>query len=195
MQKTPSPWTIVLTGWLGFMFATAVAALIPTLQLAVAPILCHAPYSHGVVEVHNYSYGTTSGYSIFLRCANAQRREHGTSVFAIVGLLWLYGWAGALLIRGVYYWTKFGITKGVDAYWRRRLPPPPARPRPAATPKSLLGATPASTAAAPAARRSPVSARGRPDPIDQLARLADLRDRGVLSDAEFAVEKAKVLGN
>ena len=198
MQKRPSPWTIVLSGWLGFMFATAVAALIPSLQLAVAPILCHAPYSHGVVQVHDYSYGTTSGYSIFLRCANAQHQEHGTSVFAVVGLLWLYGWAGALLIRGGYYWTKFGITKGVDAYWRRRLPPPPSHPRPLATPKSLLGATPASTssapAAAPAARRGPVSMGRRPDPIDQLARLADLRDRGVLSDDEFVAEKARVLG-
>jgi hypothetical protein len=32
------------------------------------------------------------------------------------------------------------------------------------------------------------------DPVDRLAKLADLKDRGVLTDAEFAAEKAKILG-
>jgi hypothetical protein len=36
--------------------------------------------------------------------------------------------------------------------------------------------------------------RGGSDPEDRLAKLADLRDRGVLSDDEFAAEKAKILG-
>lgn len=37
---------------------------------------------------------------------------------------------------------------------------------------------------------------GRPgsDPEDRLAKLADLKERGVLSDEEFAAEKAKILG-
>jgi hypothetical protein len=37
---------------------------------------------------------------------------------------------------------------------------------------------------------------GRPasDPEDRLAKLADLKERGVLSDDEFAAEKAKILG-
>jgi hypothetical protein len=33
------------------------------------------------------------------------------------------------------------------------------------------------------------------DPIDALTRLADLRDRGVLTDVEFEAQKAKVLGS
>lgn len=33
-----------------------------------------------------------------------------------------------------------------------------------------------------------------PDVADQLTKLADLRDRGVLTDAEFEAQKAKVLG-
>ena len=205
MDKRPSLWTIIVTGWLGFMFATAVAALIPKLQLLAAPILCHAPYSHGVVEVHNFSYGPTSGYSTSLRCANAQNQEQGTSVVLVVGLLWLYGWAGALLIRGVYYWGKFLVKTGVDAYWRRRLPPPRVHPRPTiSTPKDLLGATAASPSVAPAARAprtmgGAVLVNGRwvargPDPVDQLTRLADLHGRGALTDQEFAAEKAKILG-
>jgi hypothetical protein len=32
------------------------------------------------------------------------------------------------------------------------------------------------------------------DPADQLTKLADLRDRGVLTDEEFAAQKAKILG-
>ena len=41
---------------------------------------------------------------------------------------------------------------------------------------------PAAVAAAPA-----------PDPIEQLQRLGELRDQGVLTDAEFAVQKDRVL--
>ena len=40
--------------------------------------------------------------------------------------------------------------------------------------------------------------RGRPhpsDPIDALTRLADLRDRGVLTDEEFEAQKARLLGS
>jgi hypothetical protein len=196
MEKTPSPWTIVLTGWLGFMFAVVGGAVFPRLQLAAAPILCHGAYSHGVVEVHNYSYGTTTGYSTSLRCANAAHQEHGTSLFAVFGLLWVYGWAGLLVIRGIYYWAKFAVTRGMDAYWRRRLPPPKVQPSAVvATPQALLGTTPASTpkpiAPAPVGLERPIKTRA--DPVEQLARLADLRDRGVLTDAEFTSEKARIL--
>jgi outer membrane murein-binding lipoprotein Lpp len=55
-----------------------------------------------------------------------------------------------------------------------QAPPPPA---------------PAPAAAAPAAPpTAPVDVTG------ELERLADLRDRGVLSDAEFALEKSRLLG-
>lgn len=33
------------------------------------------------------------------------------------------------------------------------------------------------------------------DPLERLQKLADLRDHGVLPDAEFAAEKAKIFGN
>jgi ABC-type multidrug transport system fused ATPase/permease subunit len=35
---------------------------------------------------------------------------------------------------------------------------------------------------------------GSSNSADQLAKLAELKDKGVLSDAEFATEKAKILG-
>jgi hypothetical protein len=37
------------------------------------------------------------------------------------------------------------------------------------------------------------AASPKPDVADQLTKLADLRDRGVLSDAEFETQKAKIL--
>ena len=37
-------------------------------------------------------------------------------------------------------------------------------------------------------------AASQADPAQQLSQLADLHDRGVLSDDEFAAQKAKLLG-
>jgi predicted lipid-binding transport protein (Tim44 family) len=42
-----------------------------------------------------------------------------------------------------------------------------------------------------AAAPAPVEAAA--DPYEQLSKLAELKDRGVLSSAEFEVEKAKIL--
>ncbi len=48
---------------------------------------------------------------------------------------------------------------------------------------------PTPPAPAPAAPAAPA-----PDPIHQLKELAALRDQGVLTEAEFAAQKAKLLG-
>lgn len=45
---------------------------------------------------------------------------------------------------------------------------------------------------APAAPAPPPAA---PDQFDQLRKLGDLRDRGILTDDEFAAQKAKILAN
>jgi hypothetical protein len=47
-------------------------------------------------------------------------------------------------------------------------PPPPPPPAPAAAPAA--------------------------DPIEQLKELAELKQQGILTDAEFAAQKAKILG-
>jgi hypothetical protein len=44
----------------------------------------------------------------------------------------------------------------------------------------------------PAPAPAPVPA---PDPIEQLTKLGQLRDSGVLTDEEFAAQKAKILGS
>jgi hypothetical protein len=54
-----------------------------------------------------------------------------------------------------------------------------------------IGAQPVAPPTAPTA---PFTAAAGADPlVDRLARLADLRDRGVLTEAEFQAQKAKLL--
>jgi hypothetical protein len=40
----------------------------------------------------------------------------------------------------------------------------------------------------------PPPAAEAPDPIEQLTKLAALKDQGILTEAEFAAQKAKILG-
>lgn len=71
----------------------------------------------------------------------------------------------------------------------------PSQAPAAAQPVAAAAATAA--AAAPVAAAAPAPAT--PDPsnliADELTKLASLRDSGVLTDAEFAAQKAKLLGN
>jgi hypothetical protein len=41
----------------------------------------------------------------------------------------------------------------------------------------------------------PVAAAPAVDPIDQLTKLAALKEQGIITDAEFVVQKAKILGS
>ncbi len=67
---------------------------------------------------------------------------------------------------------------------RPKPPPRPAAPRPAAP------------TAPPSTWQMPVRPAATPqaDPLDQLAKLAELRKSGVLTEAEFQAQKAKLLG-
>ncbi len=212
MVKRPSWLTLILTFWVGFMFATAVAALFPSLRLLAAPILCRAPYGHGVVQVHDFSYGPTSGYSLSLRCANAAHQEKATSWLAVIGVLWLLGWVGAFVIRQIYYWLKVLVLKPLravsDRRFERRAPRRPASMRShlasGSDSASAISNTPATSAARELARQiragGPAVLVGgsllatSPDSVSQLTRLADLHARGALTDEEFAAEKAKIVG-
>ena len=56
----------------------------------------------------------------------------------------------------------------------------------------MVGAAFGAPAPAPAA--PPPSAEPQPDLADQLRKLADLRNAGILTDEEFAAQKAKLVG-
>ena len=47
---------------------------------------------------------------------------------------------------------------------------------------------------APQYAAPPPPAAAAPDPIEQLKELAALKEQGILTDAEFAAQKAKILG-
>jgi hypothetical protein len=216
MIRRPSWATLIVTGWVGFMFATAVAALVPSVRLLAAPLLCHAPYGHGVIQVHNYSYGPTSGYSLSLRCADGNHNEIGTNWLAVVGLLWLFGWVATLAIWGATYWLRVLTHKAgelISDRRERRRPvgprprPPVSRPgwltdpssasRSTATPVNpMLDDLAQSLRAGGGGTRMLINGQPFPAPadaVDQLVRLVDLRDRGVLTEQEFAAQKEKIL--
>ena len=46
----------------------------------------------------------------------------------------------------------------------------------------------------PEPQYAPAPAAAAPDPIEQLTKLAALKDSGALTEAEFEAEKAKILG-
>jgi hypothetical protein len=48
--------------------------------------------------------------------------------------------------------------------------------------------------AAPQPQYAAPAAEPQEDMYEQLAKLGDLRDKGILTDAEFEVQKARVLG-
>ncbi len=52
----------------------------------------------------------------------------------------------------------------------------------------------AQQAAPPEPQPAPAPAAAAPDPIEQLTKLAALKDSGALTEAEFEAEKAKILG-
>ncbi|MDP9482152.1 MAG: PH domain-containing protein [Chloroflexota bacterium] len=73
--------------------------------------------------------------------------------------------------------------------------PMPSAPLRVATPGESSGAGPAAAPSpAPAAAPTPARAMSAEDVTDTLRRLADLRDRGAISAAEYEAKKAELLG-
>ena len=62
----------------------------------------------------------------------------------------------------------------------------------AAVAQAVAAQAPAAPPPAPAA--APIADAGGPSLMDQLKELAGLKDAGILTDAEFAAAKAKLLG-
>jgi Short C-terminal domain len=60
-------------------------------------------------------------------------------------------------------------------------------------PQSQAAAPPPQAAAPPPQAAAPPPAPAA-DPIEQLTKLGELRDKGVLTEEEFAAQKAKLLG-
>lgn len=60
--------------------------------------------------------------------------------------------------------------------------------------QQMQAAAPAPAAPAPAPAPAAAPAMSTTDLVEQLKSLAELRDQGILTEAEFAAQKAKLLG-
>ena len=77
----------------------------------------------------------------------------------------------------------------------QRQPPDPARDH-TGEPSAVAQLTPPATdsdTAPPTAPDAPPSAGRPPDPLDEIRRLAELRDQGILTEQEFAAKKAELI--
>ena len=89
------------------------------------------------------------------------------------------------LVGGIF--AGVSIVLLIGSFWLGRAMQPLTALSTAATPRwpALAGAATAATA--------PMASAGAEPLVDRLTRLADLRDRGILTEAEFQAQKAKLL--
>jgi hypothetical protein len=116
--------------------------------------------------------------------------------------LLIYAIVALIELGGVGMWVLFKRSRGESAVPARLADKtaPTSRPTPAPAPQTPARLTPTppqhkpkAVAARPQPTPKAASRNGKADPLDRLQKLADLRDRGVLSDAEFDAEKSKIL--
>ena len=86
------------------------------------------------------------------------------------------------LLRGVA--RAAVIVRNRNRRQQPRLPPPGA----------ALGRAGARSRLRPTQQPPPQAPAPAADPIEQLTKLGELRDKGVLTEEEFAAQKAKILG-
>ncbi|MFF1904433.1 SHOCT domain-containing protein [Kitasatospora sp. NPDC058218] len=92
----------------------------------------------------------------------------------------LRGVARTAVVAGTATAVSNRVSRRQAGRWAQQEPAPaPAQPAPQPAP-----------AAAPAAAPDDMAAR-----LDQLKQLGELKNQGVLTDAEFAAQKARLLGS
>jgi hypothetical protein len=92
----------------------------------------------------------------------------------------LRGMARTAVVAGTATAVSNRVSRRQGERWARQGEYPYSEPEPAPPPPPAA----APVAAAPAA-----------DPVAQLKELAELKNQGILTDAEFSAQKAKILGS
>ena len=90
----------------------------------------------------------------------------------------LRGMARTAAVVGTAQATRGRVARRQQSRWAQEDQAYAPAPQPAPAPGP-----------APAPQAAPVA-----DPIEQLERLANLKAQGILTDAEFAAQKSKILG-
>jgi hypothetical protein len=102
--------------------------------------------------------------------------------------------AGTVARTAVVAGTATAVAGGVAARQAAKNAPAPAEAAPPETAAAPAEVAPPETVAALAEVAPPETAAAPPtDPIEMLSKLGQLRDQGVLTEEEFAAQKAKIL--
>jgi hypothetical protein len=96
-------------GFLGFMFATAFAALVPSTLLLATPFLCSGTYGQGVVDKHYFSYGLTSGRSVTVGCSDGHGNVHSASTALAVVILFVIATIALTVVIGAIVAVRSGL--------------------------------------------------------------------------------------
>ncbi len=96
----------------------------------------------------------------------------------------LRGVARTAVIAGTATAVSNGVSKRQVSRWDKK-----AQEQQAQQPQQAPPAQPAAPAPAPAAPADDMTAK-----VEQLKQLAQLKDQGILTEEEFAAQKAKILG-
>jgi hypothetical protein len=103
----------------------------------------------------------------------------------------LRGMARTAAVAGTATAVSGGVRRRQERRWaQQEAPQGYAEPQGGAQPQAAPAAPVAAAAPAPAA----APAGGEASIIDQLKQLAELKDQGILTEDEFAAQKAKLLG-
>lgn len=99
----------------------------------------------------------------------------------------LRGVARTAVVAGTATAVSNRVSRRQANRWSQQQQPQPQyyEPAPAPPPAPVYEAPPAA---------APAAAPSSSVPIEQLKQLAELKEQGILTEAEFAAEKAKLLG-
>jgi hypothetical protein len=100
---------LVGSGFLGFKFATAFAAIVPSTFLLATPFLCSGAYGHGVVNTHSYAYGSTSGRSVTVGCSDRHGHVHSASSALALLILFVIGTIVFTVVIGAIVALRSGL--------------------------------------------------------------------------------------
>lgn len=98
------------------------------------------------------------------------------------------GVARTAVVAGTATAVSGRVSRRQQGKWARQEQEAQAQQAPYAAP------APAPVAPVPAPMAAPVAADDMDSKIEQLKKLAELKDAGVLTEDEFATQKAKILG-
>ena len=146
------------------------------------------PATARLLHVHNTEVSSGSRFIVKVKIGAAYTTEDGRQVESTQMLgfnRWNVPAEGALLA------IRYDRDDPSDWTWDEAQPQTPAGgPRVAEALELAAKIRSRSDGEPPSAPQAPATA----DPLDELKKLADLRDRGALTAAEFEAHKAKLLG-